>query len=88
MPTSTDTGKKIAQEMHAITDKAVNGANPGDIFQALESMFVFWLSFLSDSDREEAVRELQQHIPQILKDANGFAAVIANSDGVPTFYRQ
>jgi hypothetical protein len=82
-------GKEIAGEIHTIIERAVmkDGAAFGDIFNALESMFVFWLAFLNDSERAEAMRELQQHIPQMLEHANGFAAAMDNSDGVPNFHR-
>lgn len=71
----TQRAEEIARKIHEITVKAIeDGADPGDIFTALECMFSYWLAFVSDSDRERALREHQQRIPEILKHANETAA--------------
>jgi hypothetical protein len=86
--TDTQIAKALAREMHTIIAKAVDdGANPGDVFSALEYMIIFWMSFLDDRNRKGAARELKRRIPQMLKDANSFAAAVDNSDGVPNFHR-
>jgi hypothetical protein len=89
MTNPTQLGNEIARKLHAVTERAVmkNDAQPQDIFQALETVFVYWMAFLNDSDRAECAREFQQRVPEMLKLANGFSAAVESSSGVPNFHR-
>lgn len=83
MTDDTRISREIAREMYTVFVEAAmkDGATFGDLFDAFEIVFGLWLSlFNDDNEREEAAREFIQHIPQMLKSADAFAA--ANSDGV------
>jgi hypothetical protein len=72
--------KKITDKIFEVTSKAVeDGARPEDIFGALENMFVYWLAHVSDEERAETMRELEEHLPNMLKRANKFAAEVVEA---------
>lgn len=73
--------EKIAAKLKEITEKAVkDGAIPAEIFAALECVFSFWLGHLVESDREAAIRTLEQDLPHMLQAAKRFAAVAKYGD--------
>jgi hypothetical protein len=68
--------EKVGAQLAKITLKAVNdGATPDEIFEALKIVFSFWIGHLGKNDREGAIRTLEQHLPQMLEQANRYAAL-------------
>jgi hypothetical protein len=69
------TKEEIGRKIFEVTEKAVKrGSPPEDIFAALEHTFVYWLVHVHADDREGVIRELREHLPDMLKQANEFAA--------------